>query len=134
SELKVREAVEKQTEAKNDRAAFDYFEKQIASDVSVFNAACERERDRNTDDKEEEWEDEIRWRPAMPFGVFQWPVDAGPCAGIINEHHSGDCDSAKNVERDQAASRGHGPKIITNSIRLLIRVYPCYSIGSSTCP
>ena len=134
SELKIWKAVEKQSEAKNDRGAFDYLEIQVTLDSSLFNTTRKRKRDRNADDEEEEREDEIGRRPTMPLSVFQRPVDTGPCAGIINEHHAGDCDSAKDVERDQAASRGHGAKITTNLIRLQIRVYPCYSITSSTCP
>ena len=70
--------------------------------AAFFNATRKRERDRNADDEEEERKDEIGRRPAMPFRVLQRPVDAGPRAGIIYEHHAGDRDSAKNIERDKA--------------------------------
>ena len=73
----------------------------IAFDRAFFNAPRKRERDRNADDEQKERKDEIGWRPAMPFGVLQRPVDAGPRAGIVYEHHSGDRDAAKNVERNE---------------------------------
>ena len=41
--------------------------------------------------------DEIGWRPAMPFRVLQRPVDAGPRAGIIHQHHARDRESAKDI-------------------------------------
>jgi hypothetical protein len=51
SELKIRKAVEKQSETKDDRAAFDDFEIQVAFYIPLFNAPRKCERDRNTDDK-----------------------------------------------------------------------------------
>src|SRR5262245_43589716 len=108
--MKVREAVEKQAQSEDDRAALDDFEIQIAFDAALFDAPCKRERDRDADDEEKEWKDEIGRRPAIPLGVFQWPVDAGPRAGIIYQHHCGDSDAAKDVERDQTPSRVCGEK------------------------
>ena len=69
-------------------------------DTAGFNASCKSKRDGNADDEKKKREDEIRGRPAMPFGVFEWPVDTGPRAGIIYQDHSSDSNAAENVERD----------------------------------
>ena len=101
-QLKIRKRVEKQAETKNDRRAFDDFEIQVALTCALFDATRKCERDRYADNKQKEWENEIRGRSAMPFRMLQRPVDAGPCAGIIYKHHARDRQTAKDVERHEA--------------------------------
>ena len=88
--LEIRKTVEKQTETKNDRRAFEHLEVQVAFDCALFDTTRESEGDRHADDEKKERKDEIGRRPAMPLRVLERPVDAGPSAGIVYEHHARD--------------------------------------------
>src|SRR6185369_13597978 len=81
-------------------------------------------RDRNADDEKKKRKHEIGGRPAVPLGVFEWPVNAGPRAGIVHQHHACDRDSAKDVERDKTFG-GHSKRVT----RMNTDLDPCYSIG-----
>src|ERR1051325_7433990 len=64
-EWKIREAVEKQSESKDDGGALDDFEIQVAFDASFLDAPRERECNRNTDDEKEKRKHKIGRRPAI---------------------------------------------------------------------
>ena len=58
----------------------------------------ERERNRHTNNEQEERKDQIRRRPAIPFSMLERPIDMRPGAGVVDEHHARDRQTAKDVE------------------------------------
>ena len=102
-EAEIRKAVEKQAHRENDQRAPDDLQIEIALGCRRFpNRLRERERDRHADDEKEKRKDEIGRRPAVPFRVFERPVDVFPRARIVYQDHPGDRDPAKDVERYEA--------------------------------
>src|SRR6185437_4166772 len=64
-------------------------------------ARGEREVRRNADDEQEVREDQVGGRPPVPVGVLQRRIDRAPGAGVVDEQHSGDGETAKDIEREQ---------------------------------
>jgi len=62
----------------------------------------ERQRDRHTDDEEEEREDHVGRGEPAPLRVPERPVDGRPRAGIVHQHHRGHREAAEHVYRDDA--------------------------------
>ena len=56
---------------------------------------------RGAHDEQEEGEDEIGGRPAMPVGVAQRRIDGAPGARIVHQHHGRHRDPAQGVEREE---------------------------------
>ena len=67
-----------------------------------------RERERHPDHEQEEREDEVGRRPAVPGYVLERPVDVQVIPGVVDEDHRGDRRAAEGVERDEAGRRGLG--------------------------
>src|SRR5713101_8175969 len=100
--MEIRKAGEKFTQQENDCGSIDNFDEERATGIAAFNSLSERQRNRHAYYEEKEWENQISWRPSIPLSVLERPIDMRPRAGIVDEHHAGDCETAKDVERDQA--------------------------------
>src|ERR1051326_6597257 len=106
--MKVREAGEKLSEQKNDHRAIDHLKKHRAPRVAALDSFPKGQRYCHADDEQEKRKDQICRRPAIPFRMFQRPIDMRPRTGIVNQHHTRDGDAAEDIERNQTiALRGH---------------------------
>src|SRR5260370_3727893 len=112
-EMKVRKAGEEFSEQEDNHRAIENLEKEGLEFVTSLDALTKAERDRYADDEQKEWKDQVSWRPAIPFSVFQRPVDVRPRTGIVHEHHPDDRQAAEDVERNEAGVVRHEdcPKI-----------------------
>src|SRR5450759_1813728 len=99
--MKIWEAGKELAQQKNDHRTIKDFEEKRAPPVTAFDALAKSERYRHPNDEQKEWKDQIGWRPAVPFGVVQGPVDVRPRTGIVHQHHAGDRQAAEDVERDE---------------------------------
>ncbi len=86
------------------RARFTIFHRTLRTPVTLCGARSQCKRDRHPDDEEEKRKDQIGWRPTMPLGMTEGPIDVTPGAWIIDKDHAGDGQSAKHIERDQSLS------------------------------
>ena len=50
-------------------------------------------------DKEEEREDEISERPAIPFGMIELRVDSIEGTRVVHEDHSRYCETTESIQR-----------------------------------
>ena len=103
-ELKIRKACEKNSQRENDQRAPDDLQVKIALAAAAFNATAKREWNRHANDEQEKRKDEIGGRPAMPLRMRERPIDVTPGARIVYQHHPGDRDAAKHVERNEAVT------------------------------
>jgi hypothetical protein len=71
-----RKAGQEQPEPEQDQRPPQDLQVKGAQRYPCVDAALEREHDRDADDEQEEGEDEIRRRPAVPSGVLERPVVA----------------------------------------------------------
>ena len=78
------------------------------------------ERDRDTDDEQEEREDQIGWCPAVPLGVQQRRIDRSPVARVVDDDHAGHRQAAKDVQRSQPFAFHRDRMRSSNSPRRLI--------------
>src|SRR5689334_20207919 len=97
--MKIREAIQKQANRKDDEGALDDLEVDVAIAAAGLDTLAERECDGHADDEEEKRKDKIGRRPTAPGCVFERPVDVFPRAGIVYEDHPRDRDPAKHIER-----------------------------------
>src|ERR1700674_268747 len=61
---------------------------------------------RDTNDEQKEREDQIGRRPPIPFRVLERRKDRAPGTGVVDEEHSRNGESAKDVERKQTLAPG----------------------------
>src|SRR5713101_981509 len=106
-EMKVRKAGEEFSEQEDNHRAIKNLEKEGLEFVTTLDALTKAERDRYADDEQKEWKDQVSWRPAIPFSVFQRPVDVRPRTGIVHQNHPDDRQAAKDVERNEAVVVRH---------------------------
>src|SRR5437870_7677320 len=99
--MKIWEAGKKLSQRKDDQRALDDFPIETAVAATFINSSSKRERNRDTDNEQEEGKDQICRRPAVPLGVLERPVDMRPRAGVVYQHHAGDRQAAEDVERDE---------------------------------
>lgn len=97
-QIEKRERHLEKSERENNSGAAQDFQINVAFDFAFGGAATKRERNGNSDDKNKKRENQIRRSPAVPRGVFEWGVNRALVAGIIDQNHSGDGYSAKNIE------------------------------------
>ncbi len=100
-----RAVVHCQTDGEDNGRAAKSVEQQLAPRIAPAEPGFEGEDQRDSDDEEEEREDEIGRRPAIPFGMFQWPVRM-IVSGIIDQDHGGDGDATEEIERGEASGGG----------------------------
>src|SRR5882724_63742 len=100
--MKIGKAGQELTQQKNDRGTIEHFEKEGPAAVTAFDALAERQRDRHPNDEQKEREDQIGRRPAIPFGMFQRPIDMRPRTGVVHQNHAGDRQAAEDVEKEQS--------------------------------
>ena len=77
-------------------------QKNVRAEQSAGGASAEATLDgedrRDADHEEEGGEDHVGRRGALPGGVEERREDGGICAGVGDENHCRDCDSAHDVE------------------------------------
>src|SRR5262249_9121755 len=104
---KLRKACKKFAKQKDYYSSADDLQIKIAITAADLDATAERERNGDPDNKKEKRKDEIGWSPAVPCSVFQRPVDVRPGARIINQHHAGDGQTTKDIQRHKPARYRH---------------------------
>src|SRR6266550_1898210 len=97
----VGEAIQKQTQGKDNQRALDDFQEEVATRAANFNAARKCQWDSDSNYKKEKRKDQISRGPAAPLCMVQRPIDVAPRSRIVHQHHAGDRDAAKHVERDE---------------------------------
>jgi hypothetical protein len=93
----ARQQRHEQAEPEQNQASLDDVTGQLALRVAAGQPLAERDRHGDTDDEQEEREDQIGGRPAVPLGVQKRRVDVGPAAGVVDEDHPGDGCPAKGI-------------------------------------
>ena len=47
---------------------------------------------------DEEWEHQVGWCQAYPFGMAKWRIQVAPAAGVVDKQHTCHCDTAKDIK------------------------------------
>ena len=104
--MKVRIEAEEEIESEDGGAAAEDVEGEGAARFASADAGVEREDDGRADEEEEVGEDEVGEGEAVPGGVIELGEGVGPVAGVVDEDHEGDGESAEDVDGENASGRG----------------------------
>ena len=72
------------------------------SRFTALQAGGERVDHRDSNQEQERREDEVGASPAIPVGVLDRPVGQVVAAGVVDQNHAGDRESAINIQAKQA--------------------------------
>ena len=109
SEIQERPRRQEEAEPDQDGAPAQDPEEQPSAPGAGFDPPAEREGDRHPDDEQEEREDEVGRRPAVPGRVEERRIDVGPASRVVHQDHPGDRRAAEGVEGAQPVRQGrHG--------------------------
>src|SRR5437868_2757367 len=100
--MKIRKAGEKFAEQENDCGSIGDFDEERSTRIAAFNSLSKGEWNCHAYDEQKKRKDQISRRPAIPLCVFERPINVRPRAGIVDEHHAGDGETAKDIERNEA--------------------------------
>ena len=98
-------------EGEDDRGAPEDLRDERRPRFTLCESPSQRERNGDADDEQEEREDQVGRRAAVPVGVPERRIDRPPGAGIVDEHHPRHGEPAEHVEREKP-SRLHTGKCI----------------------
>jgi hypothetical protein len=91
-EVEVREQRKRPPDADNERAT---------TQDRAPRRTLPRQGNRDADNEEEKWKNEIGGRPSVPRRVFERPIHMAAVARIVHDDHRGHRQTAKDVERDK---------------------------------
>ncbi len=113
----IREVRDEDAESDQDeRAAHDLPDEWTLRHLRL-EAAADRVGDRDPDDPQEEREDQVGRRPAVPRRMLERRVDVPPRSGVVDQDHADDRDAAKRVERGEALPwLGHRASVRSRTI------------------
>jgi hypothetical protein len=104
--IEARESVQDDAQAEDRQRATQHLDDELTAVGPALHVLDERQGDRDADDEQEEREDEVGRRPAVPGGMAERPVHVAPRTGIVHQNHPGNGDPAECVEREQALGAG----------------------------
>ena len=104
-----RESVDEEPEQEDQQSATNDLAPDRRLVVAARAARRQREVRRDAGDEQEEREDEIGRRPAVPRRVLERRVDGAPGSRVVDEQHSRDGETAENVEREEALASAPSP-------------------------
>ncbi len=99
------ELPQRDPQAEDDQGAPDDLGDDTATSFGIIQPLREGEGDRDADDEQEEWEDQVRCGPAVPFGVSERRIERPGRSGVVDQDHPGNRQATEDVERRQPPSR-----------------------------
>jgi hypothetical protein len=101
-EVEVGKGGEEELDGEERRGSAEDVQGEGAARLAAGDAGVEREDDGDAYEEEEVGEDEVGCGEAVPGGVVELGVDVGPVAGVVDENHEGDGETAQDVDGEDA--------------------------------
>ena len=93
-------SIQDQSERENDGRSFEDLDEEFLAGGTHFQTFAKRKNERDADNENKKWENEIGGSQAIPFGVIERPISR-VVAGTVYEDHSRDGQPAENVEGEK---------------------------------
>jgi hypothetical protein len=100
--------IHKQSDGDQDQAAVERMPQDPPRGFAALKAGGKREHHRDAHQKQKRREDEVGRSPAIPVGVLDRTIGQVVAAGVVDHNHSGDGESAENIQAKQPFGGGLG--------------------------